>query len=745
MVIFLGDLHRGQGETYPLSLSQQNIWDVERACPDTSINNICTTLRIQGRVDFSALQRAINLVLEADGSLRTRITLSGRTPVQYQAPYHPEQVPIYDFSQTSQEGIESWEEAFTREIMALTDAPLYRFVLLRTGENSGGLVIKMHHLISDGWTQVLLCNRIGQLYLDLLSGREPHLDPIPSYRDHLEEEAAYLASPAYGRDRDYWSRVLSQAGEPSMLKSVRGAAVSPVGRRRTFPLPQDLNNDIYSFCMSHRVAPFSVFYMALATYFKRIGGADRFTIGVPIFNRVNFAAKQTSGMFVSTLPFFSEISGDWSLNEFNDHLNEEWFNMLRHQRFPFGHIQKLAEEGQGGSERLFHIAFSYQNSQLLESRDATVMFSGRWHYSGYQMEQLCIHLSNLEDNRRYSVDYDYLTQLFSAREIEILHSCLVNILREALSAPDRPIRQLAILSPSERERVLYTFNRSARPIFETSLYGRFGRLAREHAGRAALIWNGERTTYEQLEERAARVHAALATICAAPDTLVAVLLPRTPELFWSMMGILRAGGAFLLLAPNQPENRIREILRQSGAAALITRPELGGRLSDLLPVVDVDRLPQQGVPEPAHVRADGLAYVVYTSGSTGAPKGVEISRRSLLNLACAMEPVYGKGAVLSVCSVGFDAFLLESAAALLNGRTILLPRDQELESPRALAGLITGFGAGFLSTTPSRLSAFLRDSAFKAAMARIESVVCGGEAFPSDLLQRLQLATQARI
>ena len=629
--------------------------------------------------------------------------------------------------------------------MALTDAPLYRFVLLRTGENSGGLVIKMHHLISDGWTQVLLCNRIGQLYLDLLSGREPHLDPIPSYRDHLEEEAAYLASPAYGRDRDYWSRVLSQAGEPSMLKSVRGAAVSPVGRRRTFPLPQDLNNDIYSFCMSHRVAPFSVFYMALATYFKRIGGADRFTIGVPIFNRVNFAAKQTSGMFVSTLPFFSEISGDWSLNEFNDHLNEEWFNMLRHQRFPFGHIQKLAEEGQGGSERLFHIAFSYQNSQLLESRDATVMFSGRWHYSGYQMEQLCIHLSNLEDNRRYSVDYDYLTQLFSAREIEILHSCLVNILREALSAPDRPIRQLAILSPSERERVLYTFNRSARPIFETSLYGRFGRLAREHAGRAALIWNGERTTYEQLEERAARVHAALATICAAPDTLVAVLLPRTPELFWSMMGILRAGGAFLLLAPNQPENRIREILRQSGAAALITRPELGGRLSDLLPVVDVDRLPQQGVPEPAHVRADGLAYVVYTSGSTGAPKGVEISRRSLLNLACAMEPVYGKGAVLSVCSVGFDAFLLESAAALLNGRTILLPRDQELESPRALAGLITGFGAGFLSTTPSRLSAFLRDSAFKAAMARIESVVCGGEAFPSDLLQRLQLATQARI
>lgn len=741
----MGNFHAEHCGLYPLSLSQQNIWDIERACPDTSINNICTTLRIQGRVDFSALQRSVNLVLEADGSLRTQITLSDKTPVQYQAPFRPEQVPIYDFSQTSQEGIESWEEAFTREVMSLIDAPLYRFILLRTGENLGGLVIKMHHLISDGWTQVLLCNRIGQTYLDLLSGREPNLSQIPSYQVHVEEESRYLSSPSYDKDRAYWDHVLDQAGEPSVMKSIRGAAVSPVGRRLTFSLPQDLNNDIYTFCTGHRVAPFSVFYMALAIYFKRIGGADRFTIGVPIFNRMNFSAKQTSGMFVSTLPFFSEILGDWTLNELNDHLNEGWFDMLRHQRFPFPHIQNLAKGRHEAADRLFHIAFSYQNSELLESKDATVTFSGRWHYSGYQMEQLCIHLSNLESNRRYSVDYDYLTQLFSAQEIEILHSCLVNILREALSSPDRPIRQLAVLSPAERERVLYTFNRSAKPIFEDSLYGRFQRYVRQNPSRAALICGGERTTYFQLEEQSARVQAALAQICAVPDTLIAILLPREPGLFAAMMGILRAGGAFLLLSPNQPENRMREILSQSGASALITTQKLGGRLSDLVSLVDVTALPIPTEEPPAEYRPEGLAYVVYTSGSTGTPKGVEVCCRSLLNLACAMEPVYGKGAVLSVCSVGFDAFLLESAVALLNGRTILLPSDQELESPKALSGLILGFGAGFLCTTPSRLFAFLKHPEFQQAMAGMESVVCGGEAFSSDLLQRLQLSTKARI
>ena len=728
---------------YPLSLNQQNIWDVERACPATSINNICTTLHIHGRVNFPLLQRSVNLVLSADPSLRARITLRDKTPMQYQAPFQKELIPVYDFSQTSPDGIESWEDAFTRETMPLLDSPLYRFVLLHIDESCGYLVIKMHHLISDGWTQVLLCNRIGQCYLDLLAGRESDLGDIPSYETHIAEEAKYLSSPAYARDEAYWREVLERSGEPSMLKSAHGAAVSPVGNRLTFPLPQDLNNDIYAFCMRHRVAPFSVFYLALAIYFKRIGGADRFTIGVPIFNRKNFAAKQTSGMFVSTLPFFSEISGDWTLNEFSDRLNTEWFDMLRHQRFPFAHIQALGKNQK--ADRLFHIAFSYQNGHLMESRDATVSFSGRWHYSGYQLEQLCIHLSNLQDNRRFSVDYDYLTQLFSAQEIETLHNCLVNILREALSSPDRPIGQLAILSPQERERVLYTFNRSSKPIFDESLYDRFSHHVLKNPTRAALIWDGQRTTYQQLEAFSAQVHASLSGICAAPDTLVGILLPRSPALFGSMMGVLRSGGAFVLLSPALPENRIREILTQSGAAVLLTTPELGEPLSDLLPVIDVTRLPSPMQRPPAQYRPEGLAYVVYTSGSTGAPKGVEITCQSLLNLACAMEPIYGKGAVLSVCNVGFDAFLLESACALLNGRTILLPQDEELESPRALAGLIRGFGAGFLSTTPSRMSAFLKDEAFSQAMAGMESIVCGGEAFPSDLLQRLRLDTPARI
>ena len=729
----------------PLSLSQQNIWALEQACPGTSINHICTTLYLQGTVDLSALQRSIHLVLAADPSLNTRITLRDGVPMQYEAPYQPAPIPVYDFSLGEEEGADRWVESFAREPLSLLDAPLCRFVLLRTGEDRCRLVVKMHHLISDGWTQTLLCNRVGQAYLDLLAGREPSLDAIPSYAGHVEEEQRYLASPSLAKDEAYWREVLSRPSTPASLKPGCGTAISPVGRRISVQLPQDVSSSLSAFCLKNRVSPFSVFYMALAIYLQRLGMGNSFTIGVPIYNRLNFRSKQTSGMFVSTLPFVGEVNGDWTFEEFSRHLGDAWYGLLRHQRCPFSRIQQLAREQGGDGQRLFHIALSYQNSQLLSPQDAPVDFSGRWHYSGYQMEQLCIHLSDLSGQGQYLVDYDYLTQLFTPGEIQSLHSCLVHLLRQALAQPDRPISQLSLLTPPQEEQVVYAFNASRRPLDPEGLYARFARCVEQFPHRVALIQDQEAVTYRQLEEQAARFHAALSSLCTQPDTLIALLLPRSPRLFAAMMGVLRAGGAFLLLSPDLPQGRVRTILEQSQAAALVAPPALAAPYASLLPTVDPDQLPPPTQEPPCSPSGADLAYVVYTSGSTGQPKGVEIPRRALLNLAQAMEGVYGGGAVLSLCSVGFDAFLLESAAALLNARTIVLPQDRELESPRDLARLIADRGVGFLSTTPSRLAAYLAQPDFARAAACLDTLLCGGEPFPGDLLRRLKDCTRARI
>ena len=735
---------------FPLSLSQLNILNLERTIAGTSVNNISTTIRITGRLDFPLLQKSISLILESDDSLRTCLTERDGQVMQYHAPYVKEDFPVYDFSNTSREGIENWESAVTRELIPLFDKPLYRFVLFRDGENSGGVLVKLHHIIADGWSQIMLCNKIGRIYLELLSGNEPDVPQAPDYRLHVQEEQEYLNSKAFAKDERYWKQMVCQSGEPSMLKSVSSAAVSHVGRRMSFDLPQILNHAIYSYCQEKRVAPFAVFYMALAIYFKRNGGAERFTIGVPIFNRTNYQFKQSTGMFVTTLPFYNEINDEWTFNQFNDSLAERWLEMLRHQRYPYSKIAELA----GNEGRLFHIALSYQDSKIYESRDASVMLSGRWHYCGYQAEQLTIHLTNLKDHSQYAVDYDYLAQFFTEEDIATLHRNLCHILSEALCEPDRPIHRLNILSLEEKEQLLYTFNQTDRYLEDRSVYSALLENNVRHMNRVALIHGGERMTYGALLRYGTQFAAALTEYPTAEEKVAALLLPRKFDLPAAMIGSLQAGYAFVILSESLPTERIRTILSQSGAAVLITDEKGKDRLCDCeIPIICTEEVQYREAVlsrDIADVRdrenpGEKLAYIVYTSGSTGEPKGVEITQRNVLNLAQGMQSIYGQGAVLSVCNIGFDAFMLESLVALINGRTIVLPEDSELESPERLAALMNGYAVGFFAITPSRLSVFLQNSAFRKSMWRMESIVCGGEHFPPELLKKLKSCTHARI
>ena len=259
---------------FPLSRSQLNILNLERTFSGTSINNISTTVRINGHLDYPLLQESLHRVLESDSSLRTQLTTVDGTLMQYHAPYSRVDFPVYDFCNTSSESIANWELAVTSEPIFLENSPLYRFFLFRDGENRGGILIKLHHIIADGWSQINICNKIGKTYLELLSGKDVSLREAPDYELHVQEEQKYLSSKAFARDEADRKKMLDSSGEPSVLKSVTSAAISPVGRRVSFELPQLLNHAIYSYCTEKRVAPFAVFYMALAIYFKRIGGAE---------------------------------------------------------------------------------------------------------------------------------------------------------------------------------------------------------------------------------------------------------------------------------------------------------------------------------------------------------------------------------------------------------------------------------------------------------------------------------------
>ncbi len=770
---------------YPLSSSQMNIWNLEQAFKGTPMNNICETIRIRGTFDAETAARCLNLVLESDSSLRTRIFLDAdKTPVQYETAYAPEQFPVLDFSLTNQEGMRRWEKSITREVMPVLDAPLYQFIIIRIGEHEGEILVKTHHLISDGWSQVALINKIAVTYLDLLEGKEVHLESAPSYRLHVEAEQKYLTSKLYEKDMAYWRELLKNVPQPVSLKDYHSADISPVGHRKTFYLSEVLNHAMTAFCTGHRVAPFAVFYMAVAIYLKRTKGVERFCMGAPVHNRSTQSDRKTTGMFVSTLPFFSELDESWSFEEFNGYLTDQWLDLLRHQKISYAKIAAISREENPDVNQLYHLVLSFHNSQAYKNHNTQVTFLGQWQYSGYQAEHICIHLNNIEDEKRYSVNYDYLTQLFSEEEIENFHNYIVNILNQALTWPERPIRELSFLGPAEEEKVLYGFNRTERFVRPASIGQKLREICRKYPTRAAVIEDHQRYTYDMLWENAQAVaqvilanknaaaapasdaqgvsaaapaadfSAALANAGTAGDGIVALMLPRSFWLLAAMAGTALAGKAWVLLPEGLPSVRISEIVEDC-------HPELfvgtGSALADIasaypkMPVLDIDTfikrtdLPIADSGEICLGGPDSLAYMIYTSGSTGKPKGVEIEQRSLLNFAESMSAYYGTGAVLSLCNIGFDAFLIESIVPLLCGQTIVLAGASDVEDPAALGRLIRSFAVGFLTTTPSRLSAYMKNRSFLDAASRLEVILCGGENFPGSLLTLLNRHTGAKI
>lgn len=716
------------------------------AHPGTPINTICTVLRIDGNFHVEYLQECIRLCYEDYPVLRTRLTRREGKACQYIDPHIPGNAPFLDFSRTNKKGADIWDVSVAREHITLLDSPLCQMILFKRAENTGGILTKVHHIIADAWSQTVVTNRIIHNYFRMLRGEAPLKEPMPDYALHIEQENRYLASKSFARDKEYWKAMLKDI-HPAEAKEHPYAQVSPVGIRRSFAVSNRMNRMIAGFCREKKVSPFAVFYMALAIYLRRIKGQERFCIGVPTINRLNFKEKQMAGMFVNTLPFVNELDASISFREFNEKLQTDWYQLLYHQRMPFQEIKKLAAGNHEGAapDQLFGIVLSYQNGQIHHLQGAQVTLEGRWLYSGYQAEPLCIHLSSRDEDNRFQVDYDYQTQLFSEREIMTLHQHLVDILHSALLHPDTPIKELSVISEEEEERLIFDFNQT------DTWYPKkqnIAELLREQAvmnpKRAAVIFRNKRLTYERLVKEADALAGNIAHYCSEGGRNIAVLMERSDRLLVVMAAVAFSGNAWLLIDSSQPAARIRELLEGSHAALVIS-DRTAENAGSAIPVFTEEELLKG--PSAACVCAgpDDLAYLVYTSGSTGNPKAVEVEQHSVLNLASIMAPLYPKGAVLSICNVGFDAFLLESISALLNGRTVVMAEEAACNVPARLAELIHGYDAGFMALTPSRLLEYLKDPGFGKALSHIECIVCGGENMPPELYHALRFCSSVQL
>ncbi len=445
-------------EYYPLTHPQKGIWYTEKLYPDTSIGIIAGTLRIEENVDFIILEKAINLFIKKNDSMRIRIAEIEGKPYQYFSDYEYYHIDFLDFSDKDISEMYKWDTIQTKTPFKLLESNLFYFAIIKVSDFDAGFYIKCHHLISDAWSMSLLGSQVMVYYSNLKNGTEISNDDNPSYIKFINSEHSYLESDRLIKDRDYWNGVFEKYPSKIFLKDDANN-ISFKARRKTMLTPIKLTAKINQFCSEFKTSVFSLFTAALAMYINRVTAKEDIVLGTTTLNRSNVLEKSTVGMFNNITPMRINISDSMDFTSLIGNVSSDGFKLLRHQKYPYDLLLKEIREKHKIDDSVFNIVLIYQNSKFLKDILEEQYFT-RWHFNGYQVDSLHISINDRENEGHLIIDYDYHTDVFQAKEIEFIHQNIINILWHALDNPSKKISHLEMLSEKEKHRILYEFNKT---------------------------------------------------------------------------------------------------------------------------------------------------------------------------------------------------------------------------------------------------------------------------------------------
>lgn len=737
-------------QLYPLTYSQKSIWYTEKIYPETSLGIVAGTFRFKDNIDYTVLEKAINIFVKNNEALRTRIVEENGEVNQYYAPYEPFDVELKDFSNADSNVLYDWEVEQTRIPFKLVNSQLFEFTMMKVSDNEGGYLIKMHHLISDAWSMTIVGNSIMSNYLAILNNTEYDIDK-PTYAEYIKNYDEYKNSEKFKKDHEYWVNKYDVAPEVTTLKPRTTKENSIASNRKTFVLPEKLCKKMYEYSSENKVSIFAMYMTALSMYMHRVTGKEKLNLGTILLNRSNRAEKNTMGMFVETLPVALDINGTDNFNDLSKNVTMDMMGVMRHHKYPFELIQEELRHKYNFDDVLYDIVLSYQNAKFLD-KNAEIDFKTRWHFAGYQSNALTIHINDRESENKLIIDYDYITELFYDKEIDFLHDHIIRLLWHALDNPVKELNKLEMVSETEKQKILVDFNQTETDYPKDKVVHQIiEETAKRLNDKVAVISNGESITYGELNRRANIVANKLRESGIKPNDMVGLLINRSVNMMVGLLGIMKSGAAYLPIDPEYPEERINYMLTDSKAKFLLTEESM----NELIKNFDVskDYIEKDFVSgneeNPSIVNTpEDLVYVIYTSGSTGNPKGVMLKHKNINNFVKGTTDVIDfneSKTIVSVTTICFDIFVLESWLSLQKGLTIVLATEEEQNSPRLFNELCLKYNVSMLQTTPSRTDLLTNNSKFIEYVKNITDFMVGGEPFPETLLTNLKKISNANI
>jgi amino acid adenylation domain-containing protein/thioester reductase-like protein len=737
---------------YPLTNAQKSIWVADNLYPGTSQAISSATALVREKISFGLMNAAVNSVIKHNDALRIRLVNHNGTPQQYFGDFVNKDFDILDFSYENGEiDYKRWEKEINEIPFALVDSELFYFAMVKLGEQKNALLFKFHHTITDAWGLALVIRKTLKEYWQLINGIAAENDAEPSFIDHINDELQYLVSERFDKHREFWSGVFETVPEFISLTDNKGFD-SLAGKRKSYILAQSLSSKLHNFCEVNKVSAFSVFYALLVLYLSKKSNKKDIAIETPILNRTGKTEKNTAGMFMHNIPTRIYVEPSLDFLAFVNESFRELKKFMKNQRYPYSSVLRDFREKHQFSGTLVDVTLNYHNFKL----DSVIEYEAIWNYPGAQSNSLSICVSDNKDTGLPVLDYDYLLEVYSEEEIDQMHNHLCNLLTNALDNPSKKLYELQMLSPEELNQLLIGFNQTALPYEAKTVSGMFEEQVRKSPDSTALVFADKCLTYHELNERANQLARYLRSKMMTRNSLVGLMVNRSLEMVIGILGILKAGAAYLPIDPGYPSDRIAYMLKQSHTHLILTDRDNPDQVISTTncefvnislsnpAVYFADSL---DLNTNSKLSSDDLAYVIYTSGSTGKPKGVMVHHRALCNLIngiTAKIDLQNK-TIVSLTTISFDIFFLETILPLAKGMKVIIANEDEQTIPRYLFELIIKHQVKVLQATPSRMKLIIDEQHGLECLNSLSHLLIGGEGFPMSLLSRLKNVTTAEV
>lgn len=734
-------------QIFPVTEAQSEIWvSCRLGAEDANKSyNESVSLRLTGPFDSTAMERALQQLIAHHEALRSAFSGDGSKIIVFRE--LPPNLRYEDLSAISPSEQQTFIDDFTKKeaetAFDLLNGPLFRFALFKLNEEDHFFKLTAHHIICDGWSLGILLQDAGKLYSAHATATVPRLPDALPFSQYALEQAEYLNSPEYTKTVQYW---LDQYKDSIPILDMptdfpRPAHRTYKSRRDDYPLDGKLTQAVKKLGADAGCSFVMTLMAAFEIYLYRLTGQRDIVLGLPSAGQSASGHQNLVGHCVHLLPLRSCPKGDLSFPAYLRERKPKIFDAYDHQQFTFGSLLKHLPIARDPS-RIPLVPIVFNIDMGLDSGVAFHGLQYRMTYNPREYENFEIFLNASGSEQSLTFEWSYNTQLFRPSSIRRMMEGFEHLLRELITRVDTPIRNLPAMDSFTHNHLVDTLNDTwfAYPK-NKALYTLIDERATMTPDHHALQFQGRSLSYKTLAENTSRLAHYLQVSGVRKGDAVGLSLDRSPEMVLALIAIWKAGAAYIPLDPAYPDERIEFMLKDASVRTLLTSGKYRSRFhtqaKNLVLEEGLEKLNDFPATLPVTATGTDLAYILYTSGSTGMPKGVAIEHRNLVNFMTSMRQTPGISAtdrLLAVTTISFDIAGLELFLPLISGATLVLADASSAKDGRILLDILRSEKISIMQATPSTWRMML-DSGWNSPMPL--KALCGGEAMPKDLAEKL--------